>query len=307
MAGQQSPYLQFNPNSFFGGRRIDARPRNVEYEEGTGPGTGRTARRVDPGMGGGLDSFYMSQRYKDLPMSMINREANIRRGQGMMYNPYTGTYQRDSMYNRSGFGFGREPVGEMQPQAPSMTEPQQEWARLAQAKQSGAGALGKIGEKMANVNANPMFGAGLQAVGTAVNAAMSPSFSTNPYAGTRSQNIANAKAAGMFDKVRSDYNKKNEAAGYEMDADGNITRNPAIAAKDRAAEKSMMSDFNRGVETTTRGNTTSFTSPYGRGRITRNMGPGKPQSMVKDEFGRWVPMSPYLADKKAVQASKGMI
>lgn len=308
MAGQQSPYLQFNPNSFFGGKRIDARPRNVEYEEGTGPGTGRTARRVDPGMGGGLDAFYMSQRYKDMPMSMINREANIRRGQGMMYNPYTGTYQRDSMYNRSGFGFGREPVADMQqPQAPSMTEPQQEWARLAQAKQSGAGTLGKIGEKMANVNANPMFGAGLQAVGTAVNAAMSPSFSTNPYAGTRSQNIANAKAAGMFDKVRADYNKKNEAAGYEMDADGNITRNPDIVAKDRAAEKSMMDNFRRGVETTTRGNTTSFTSPYGRGRITRNMGPGKPQSMVKDEFGRWVPMSPYLADKKAVQASKGMI
>lgn len=289
------------------GRRIDARPRNVEYEEGTGPGTGRTARRVDPGMGGGLDAFYMSQRYKDLPMSMINREANIRRSQGMMYNPYTGTYQRDSMYNRSGFGFGRESVGDMQPQAPSMTEPQQEWARLAQEKQSGAGALGKMGEKMANVNVNPMFGAGLQAIGTAMNAASKPSFTANPYAGTRAQNIANAKAAGMFDKVRADYNKKNEATGMVMDEEGNITRDPAVAAKDRAAEKSMMDNFRRGVETTTSGNTMSFTSPYGRGSVT-NYAPGeaRPQSMVRDDFGQMVPMNQYLERKNYVQGTQGM-
>ena len=29
--------------------------------------------------------------------------------------------------------------------------------------------------------------------------------------------------------------------------------------------------------------------------------------MVKDDFGRMVPMSGYLEDKKEVQASKGMI
>lgn len=286
---------------------IDARPRNVQYQEGTGPRTGLTARRVDPGMGGGLDAFYMSQRYKDLPMSMINREANIRRGQGMMYNPYTGTYQRDSMYNRSGFGFGREPVGDMQPQAPAMTEPQQEWARLAQEKQSGAGALGKIGENMANVNVNPMFGAGVQTIGTAMNAASKPSFTANPYAGTRSQNIANAKAAGMFDKIRADYNKKNEATGMVMDEEGNITRDPAVAAKDRAAKKSMMDNFRRGVETTTSGNTMSFTSPYGRGSVT-NYAPGeaRPQSMVRDDFGQMVPMNQYLERKNYVQGTQGM-
>jgi hypothetical protein len=239
-------------------------------------------------------------------MSMINREANIRRNQGMMYNPYTGTYQRDSMYNRSGYGYGREPLGDMQPQAPSFTEPQMEWARLAQEKQSGAGALGKIGEKMANVNTNPMFGAGMQAVGNAVNAAAGPSFAANPYAGTRSQNIANAKAAGMFDKIRAEYNKKNEALGRVMDKDGNISRIPAVDAKNRSEEKSMMSDLRRGVDRTKGGST--FSSSYGRGSSTFGVfGPGKPQSMVKDEFGRWVPMSPYLADKKAVQASKGMI
>ena len=289
---------------------IDARPRNVQYQEGTGPRTGLTARRVDPGMGGGLDAFYMSQRYKDLPMSMINREANIRRGQGMMYNPYTGTYQRDSMYNRSGFGFGREPVSDMQPQAPSFTEPQMEWARLAQEKQSGAGALGKIGEKMANVNAptSGMMGSlgwlpkiAQAATGSGVVAA------ANPYAGTRAQNIANAKAAGMFDKVRADYNKKNEATGMVMDEEGNITRDPAVAARDRAAEKSMMDNFRRGVETTTSGNTMSFTSPYGRGSVT-NYAPGeaRPQSMVRDDFGQMVPMNQYLERKNYVQGTQGM-
>lgn len=314
MAGENSPYLQFKPGSFFGGKRIDARPRNVEYEEGTGSGTGRTARRKDPGMGGGLDSFYMAQRYKDLPMSMINREANIRRGQGMMYNPYSGTYQRDSMYNRSGFGYGREPeTGMGQPQAPAMTEPQMEWARKAQEKQTGAGALGKIGDKMAGMNfsfgVNPMFGAGMQAASAAMqgfqNAQQSPA--PNPYMSARQQNIANAKAAGEFDKVRADYNKRNEGTGMVMDKEGNISRDPAIAAKNLAEERAMMSDFNRGIQRSSRDGTTSFTSPYGRGRITRSMGPGKPQSMVKDDFGRMVPMADYLADKRKVQASKGMI
>lgn len=314
MAGQNSPYLQFNPNSFFGGKRIDARPRNVEYEEGTGPGTGRTARRVDPGMGGGLDSFYMAQRYKDLPMSMINREANIRRGQGMMYNPYAGTYQRDSMYNRSGVGYGREPqAGMQQPQAPAMTEPQMQWAQKAQEKQAGAAALGKIGDKMANSAAitgvNPMFGAGMQLTNAAMqgvqNSQQSP-VTPNPYVSSRQQNIANAKAAGEFDKVRADYNKRNEATGMVMDEDGNIARDPTIAAKNLAEEKSMMGDLRRGVETTSRGNTTSLTSPYGRGSVTFGMSPGRPQSMVKDELGRMIPMSPYLKGKNAIQQSQGM-
>lgn len=251
MAGQQSSYLQFNPNSFFGGRRINARPRNVEYEEGTGPGTGRTARRVDPSvgssagnrsanLGGGLDAFYLAQRDKTRSMGDINREASIGREQGLMYNPLLKGYQSNSMYNRNP---QTNPYFQ-QSQTSPMTEPQQEWARLAQEKQSGAGALGKIGEKMANVN--PMFGAGMQAVETAVNAAVRPTFSANPYAGTRSQNIANAKAAGMFDKVRADYNKKNEATGMVMDQDGNITKNPIMAARG-AVQKRILEQRKQGI------------------------------------------------------------
>jgi hypothetical protein len=269
-------------------------------------------------MGGGLDAFYMSQRYKDLPMSMINREANIRRGQGMMYNPYSGTYQRDSMYNRSGLGYGR---GEMpqaqaqtqQPQQPSMSSQQQEWARMAAEKQGASANVGATGGAMQGLGKsmtgfNPMFGAGMQAAGAALNAASSGRSPTtpNPYLSTREQNIANAKAAGQFDKVRANYNKKNEATGMVMDEEGNITRSPEIAAKNRAAEKTMMSNLKRGVDYTTSGRTTSFTSPYGRGSITTSMAPGRPQSMVQDELGRMVPMSPYLKEKDVTQRSQGM-
>lgn len=288
---------------------IDARPRNVQYQEGTGPRTGLTARRVDPGMGGGLDAFYMSQRYKDLPMSMINREANIRRNQGMMYNPYTGTYQRDSMYNRSGFGFGREPVGDMQPQAPSMTEPQQEWARLAQEKQSGAGALGKMGEKMGL--ANSAFGPSAASLTTPATGGFA---GVNPYAGTRSQNIANAKAAGMFDKIRADYNKKNEATGLVMDEEGNITRSPEAYSKIKQEERDLARGMWREPQTLSKKeeaagvvSKTAIPSRYGKGSVTISApGAARPPSMVKDEFGKFIPMNQYLERKKYVQGTKGM-
>ena len=340
---------------------IDARPRNVQYQEGTGPRTGLTSRRVDPGMGGGLDAFYMSQRYKDLPMSMINREANIRRGQGMMYNPYTGTYQRDSMYNRSGFGFGREPVGDMQPQAPSMTEPQQEWARLAQEKQSGAGALGKMGEKMGL--ADSAFGPSAASLTTSATGGFA---GANPYAGTRAQNIANAKAAGMFDKVRDEFNKQNDRPGgswmseegsiYTTDAKGEIdydalkkhgfswekrddgydsmneasaprdwrqiqnpaskiVRNPEEFAKTKAEERalqrgSFVTPQTLSKEDEVAGVTSrvAIENPYGRGSFTSYTNTSKkPQSMVKDDFGKFIPMNQYLERKKYVQGTKGMI
>lgn len=248
MAGQQSSYLQFNPNSFFGGRRINARPRNVEYEEGTGPGTGRTARRVDPSvgssagnrsanLGGGLDAFYLAQRDKTRSMGDINREASIGREQGLMYNPLLKGYQSNSMYNRNP---QTNPYFQ-QSQTSPMTEPQQEWARLAQEKQSGAGALGKIGEKMGLTDS--AFGPSAASLTTPATGGFA---GVNPYAGTRAQNIANAKAAGMFDKVRADYNKKNEATGMVMDKEGNITKNPIMAARG-AVQKRILEQRKQGI------------------------------------------------------------
>jgi len=293
--------------------RVDARPRNVEYEEGTGPGTGRTARRVDPGMGGGLDAFYLSQRYKDLPMSMINREANIRRGQGMMYNPYSGTYQRDSMYNRSGLGYGR---GEMpqaqaqtqQPQQPAMSSQQQEWARMA-AERQGAGARTMGGMDQSSQ------GIGASAFGPSAASMVRPSYTPNPYLGTREQNIANAKAAGQFDKVRADYNKKNEATGMVMDEEGNITRSPEAYSKIKQEERDLARGMWREPQTLSKKeeaagvvSKTAIPSRYGKGSVTISApGATRPPSMIKDELGRMVPMSPYLKEKAEVQKSKGMI
>lgn len=304
--------------------RVDARPRNVEYEEGTGPGTGRTARRIDPSvgssagnrsanLGGGLDAFYLAQRDKTRSMGDINREATIGREQGLMYNPYSDTYQRDSMYNRSGLGYGR---GEMpqaqaqpqQPQQPAMTSQQQEWARMA-AERQGAGA-----RTMGGMDQSAQ-GIGVSAFGPSAASMVRPSYYIpNPYLGTREQNIANAKAAGQFDKVRADYNKKNEATGLVMDEEGNITRSPEAYSKIKQEERDLMRGMWREPQTLSKEeeaagvvSKTAIPSRYGKGSVTISApGAARPPSMVKDEFGKFVPMNQYLERKKYVQGTKGM-
>lgn len=276
--------------------KIDAGTPNVELLPGTGPGTGKTgvSWRTKPG---GLDEFYLMQQDKTRPLEDIRREAGTAGSMGLMYNPRLGGYQNRGIYNQT---TGWQQTQPQQPQQPSMTSQQQEWARMA-AERQGAGARTMGGMDQS------MQGIGASAFGPSAASMVRPSYTPNPYLGTREQNIANAKAAGQFDKVRADYNKKNEATGMVMDEEGNITRNPEIAAKNRAAEKTMMSNLRRGVDYTTSGRTTAFTSPYGRGSITSSIAPGRPQSMVRDEFGRMVPMSPYLKEKAEVQKSKGMI
>ena len=295
--------LQFNPNSYFGGKRIDARPRNVSYIPGTGSGTGLLARRQGDAPTG-LNAFYLAQRDKTRSMADINREASIGNQLGLLYNPNLGGYLNDSMYNRSGMGYQNPYAGMGQPQAPAMTEPQMEWARKAQEKQTGAGALGKMGEKMAAVGP---YRAGYNFPSKQPSLQDQVAPAPNPYMSARQQNIANAKEAGEFDKVRADYNKRNEGTGMVMDEEGNISRDPTIAAKNLAEEKAMMSDFNRGIQRSSRDGTTSFTSPYGRGSISMSgTGPGSPQSMVRDDFGNMVPMRQFLERKNYVQGTQGM-
>ena len=276
--------------------KTDAGTPNVELLPGTGPGTGKTgvSWRTKPG---GLDEFYLMQEDKTRPLEDIRREAGTAGSMGLMYNPRLGGYQNRGIYNQT---TGWQQTQPQQFQQPAMSSQQQEWARMASERQRvGAGPMGGMDQSSQGIGAS--------AFGPSAASMVRPSYIPNPYLGTRAQNIANAKAAGQFDKVRADYNKKNEAAGLVMDEEGNITRNPEIAAKDRAAEKTMMSNLRRGVNYTTSGKTTAFTSPYGRGSITTNMAPGRPQSMVRDEFGRMVPMSLYLKEKAEVQKSKGMI
>lgn len=293
--------------------KIDAGTPNVELLPGTGPGTGKTgvSWRTKPG---GLDEFYLMQQDKTRPLEDIRREAGTAGSMGLMYNPRLGGYQNRGIYNQTTGWQQTQPQQPQQPQQPAMSSQQQEWARMAAEKQGASANVGATGGAMQGLGKsmtgfNPMFGAGMQAAGTALNTASiaRPSYTPNPYLGTRAQNIANAKAAGQFDKVRADYNKKNEATGMVMDEEGNITRSPEIAAKDRAAEKTMMSNLKRGVDYTTSGSTTSFTSPYGRGSITTYApGAARPPSMVRDELGRMVPMTPYLKEKDIIQKSQGM-
>lgn len=196
-----------------------------------------------------------------------------------------------------------------------------EWARLAQEKQSGAGALGKMGEKMAGMNpafgVNPMFGVGMQAANVAMqglqNSQQSP-MASNPYMSARQQNIANAKAAGKFDQIRDDYNQKNASTGMVMDEEGNITRSPEAYARIKQEER----DLNRGMwrEPQTLSNEeiasgvtskTAIPSRYGSGSITmRAPGAAKPQSMVRNEFGKMVPMNEYFDRMNYVHGTKGM-
>lgn len=204
----------------FGNRtdmRVDARPRNVEYEEGTGPGTGRTARRVDPSvgssagnrsanLGGGLDAFYLAQRDKTRSMGDINREATIGREQGLMYNPRLNQYQFNSMYNRN-------PATN-----PAMQQQQQAAQTASNLNLPTSGLMGSLGflPKIAQ-----------SAMG---NKSTSP-IPQNPLLGVREQNIANAKSSGQFDKIRNEYNRKNMGSGISMDASGNISKSPVMAAR----------------------------------------------------------------------------
>jgi len=272
----------------------------------------------------GLDEFELMNQEKNRPLADIQREAREASRRGLMYNRNTGGWVDDTMGNRSAMAnanpYAQRGLQAGDPQMPPMTEPQMEWARKAQEKQTGAGALGKMGDKMAGMNfsfgVNPMFGAGMQAASAAMqgfqNAQQSPA--PNPYMSARQQNIANAKAAGEFDKIQAEYNERNKASGLVMDANGNITRSPEAYAKIKQEER----DLNRGMwrepqtlsnEEIASGATskTFIPSRYGNGSIT-TYAPGakKPQSMVRDEFGKMVPMNEYLERKSYVQATKGM-
>ena len=199
--------------------RVDARPRNVEYEEGTGLGTGRTARRIDPSvgssagnrsanLGGGLDAFYLAQRDKTRSMGDINREATIGREQGLMYNPRLNQYQFNSMYNRN-------PATN-----PAMQQQQQQQAAQTASNLNlpTSGLMGSLGflPKIAQ-----------SAMG---NKSISP-IPQNPLLSAREQNIANAKSSGQFDKIRNEYNRKNMGSGISMDVSGNISKSPVMAAR----------------------------------------------------------------------------
>lgn len=70
---------------------------------------------------------------------------------------------------------------------------------------------------------------------------MAPSAS-NPYSGTREQNVANARASGEFGKVRDEYNSANSARGYSMDVRGDIVEDPKKQAAFNRSQLQPMAD-----------------------------------------------------------------
>lgn len=283
--------------------KTDAGTPNVELLPGTGPGTGKTGVSWRT-KSGGLDEFYLMQQDKTRPLEDIRREAGTAGSMGLMYNPRLGGYQNRGIYNQTTSWQQTQP---QQPQQPSMTSQQQEWARMA-AERQGAGARTMGGMDQSSQ------GIGASAFGPSAASMVRPSYTPNPYLGTREQNIANAKAAGQFDKVRADYNKKNEATGLVMDEEGNITRSPEAYSKIKQEERDLARGMWREPQTLSKKeeaagvvSKTAIPSRYGKGSVTISApGAARPPSMVKDEFGKFVPMNQYLERKKYVQGTKGM-
>lgn len=283
--------------------KTDAGTPNVELLPGTGPGTGKTgvSWRTKPA---GLDEFYLMQQDKTRPLEDIRREAGTAGSMGLMYNPRLGGYQNRGIYNQT---TGWQQTQPQQFQQPAMTSQQQEWARMASERQrAGASPMGGMDQSTQGIGAS--------AFGPSAASMVRPSYIPNPYLGTREQNIANAKAAGQFDKVRADYNKKNEATGLVMDEEGNITRSPEAYSKIKQEERDLARGMWREPQTLSKKeeaagvvSKTAIPSRYGKGSVTISApGAARPPSMVKDEFGKFVPMNQYLERKKYVQGTKGM-
>lgn len=337
--------------------RTSGAPANVAYRDDTGPGTGRPLQRIVNSFTG-LNNWYELQN-RNRPAFANPRgiyglgpSAEERGGAmtsaGMMFDPRSRTYIPDTMYNRVGIGNPYSgTVPNVQPQPPQMTDQQMEWAQKAQAGKSGSDVLGKMGEKMAGFSRPPgMLGSAFSVAQTAANAASSrvPEFSfsqgSNPYSGTRAQNIENAKAAGEFENVLKAFNDRNLwNTGYFMNDNGTIS--PYNPQENLEGRKKIIDDnpylWDRAVRSgeTAGGEEASATSPrmtqlkgynvpeliegarqvsgkafienpYGKASATYGE-PRKGPGMVKDELtGKMVPISQAVADMKAVQATKGI-
>ena len=105
---------------------------------------------------------------------------------------------------------------------------------------------------------------------------------TNPYSGTRAQNIENAKAAGEFEGIRKDYNQRNKTTGHSMNENGDIDYN---AANNLQGRQSLIEQTPRMWDTSVRsgqtagGKSASSTSAQQVARIGTSNGPATAQDI----------------------------
>ena len=187
------------------------------------------------------------------------------------------------------------------------------WADVADKGRIGDNTAAKIGGLMSNLPG--VFGS----IGGALASAGKGWQQVNPYAGTRAQNIENAKAAGEFDAIKDAYNRDAVGSGYRMDDNGTINRiggmsesRPGIsnfAAEtlgDQLDAMKLQRDFARGESPVQKmaDGTLVKANPYGTATAGGPGNFGMGEATMKDHMGRTVPINPYLAEQAKVQASK---
>lgn len=268
--------------------------------------------RSTPARGfGGLNEHYIRQNFAGSPQA-IDAAAQEARKAGVLINSQ-GQRMADTWANR---GFSSRASAMSPYQGP--TDDQRRWAGLASRRAGAAApseaATGSLGEAMG--------GSGVSALPRA--SAMSPY--------TRAGNIANAKAAGEFDAVRSKFNAESAAAGTgsRMDESGRIISlskkedgsgtSPFAREKWGAGAEDIRArrDFARGEapvrfsgpdmndpnadEMAPKISRAEKINPYGT--ATATFGGPKTVATTTDFLGRTVPLNQYLRDQREVQDTK---
>lgn len=309
---------QYNP---YNDRSVDSRGREVNAL-GQHKTVGYSPKRTPSRSFGGLNEHYIRQN-SDAPAKDVANAAQEARKAGVLINK-DGQRMADTWGNR---GFttsrsSRSPYPEKPQGGP--TQDQQRWAGAAAKKlEAGDGQA----PKQAAVGADVPWAGGMAP------ATKSRATAANPY--SREGNIANAKAAGEFDDVRSNYNSDIRNRGYNMDEKGTINpmskeddgtgTSPFARARFGAGAEEIRArrDFAKGEapvrftdpnvgpnadEMNMRPIRAEKINPYGTATatLTPDGSPaiGGRATMPDPLTGKTVPMKQWAADQSAVQATK---
>lgn len=321
------------------GNRIDARAG--ASMPGTGPGTGKTSVPMGRGFGG-VNNFWALQNrslpafqnpHSGVPFGLGNsaQEIGARMTQaGNLLLP-DGRYVPDTMYTRTMGSMGPQQNAAIQPQGPNPD--QMRWAQaFANAQQAPAGLAvpNQMGGNslLGAVGLNPLTGAG-QSPSSFKGFSGAPTQTAPPTNFSRAALIEGAKKSGEFKDIMSAYNRNAQGTGYRMDQYGNI--NPLSKTADDqgtspfarevygpgAQDIAARRDFARGESPVQKFDPMagpnademnpqpiqfSKMNPYGS--ATATSAPSKGGMMRHEITGKMVPMSPYLAEKRAIQDTK---
>ena len=169
-----------------------------------------------------LEVHHLRNVHPDMTREQAEKKSVENQEKGETFHPGVRMNIKDTDYNRRHWsnpdtGYSSIPGQNTQPSKPVLTEQQKRWADIANQK-----------------NSQPAPFKGMPYRMPAKNEGVAKS-TTNPYSGTRAQNIENAKAAGEFEGIRKDYNQWNKTTGHSMNENGDIDYN--AANKDRKSTR----------------------------------------------------------------------